>query len=107
MLPVAMLLAVGLELPSVAPQPVDYARQIKPLLAGRCASCYGALAQKAKLRLDTAAFIRKGGRNGPAIVPGRGSASLLIDAVLGRDRPRMPPENEGSPLSVEQVALLK
>src|SRR5947209_8537284 len=64
-----------------AEQP-DYLKQVKPLLAARCASCHGALAQKAKLRLDTAALIKKGGRNGPAI-SGKSGESLLIRAVLG------------------------
>ncbi len=49
---------------------VDYLRDIKPVLKARCYVCHGALKQKAKLRLDTAALIRKGGRHGPAILPG-------------------------------------
>src|SRR5947207_6964476 len=36
------------------------------LLEKKKKSCHGALAQKGKLRLDTAGFIRKGGRTGPA-----------------------------------------
>ncbi len=86
---------------------VDYVKQVKPLLAARCVSCHGALKQKGKLRLDTAAFIRQGGRSGPAIVPGNSAESLLIQAVLGLDHERMPPENEGTPLTPEQVELLK
>ena len=86
---------------------VDYLKQVKPLLEARCGSCHGALAQKAKLRLDTAAFIKKGGRSGPAVVAGKSGASPLIEAVLGQDRERMPPENEGAALSKEQVALLR
>jgi hypothetical protein len=65
------------------------------------------LAQKAKLRLDTAAFIKQGGRSGAAIVPGNSAHSLLLHAVLGKDRERMPPENEGVPLTAAQVATLK
>ena len=34
---------------------VDYARDVKPILVRRCVACHGALKQKAKLRLDTAA----------------------------------------------------
>ncbi len=88
-------------------KPVDYLKQIKPLLNSRCASCHGALSQKGKLRLDTATFIKKGGRHGPAITPGKSESSLLIDAVLGRDRRRMPPKDEGAALTPKQIALLK
>src|SRR5581483_7611530 len=87
--------------------PVDYEKEVKPLLASRCGACHGALAQKSKLRLDTAAFIKKGGRSGPAVIPGKSAESLLMDAVLGRDRPQMPTENEGIPLTKEQIALLR
>src|SRR5262249_10242173 len=64
-----------------APEPVDYLRDIKPLLRARCYACHGALKQKAQLRLDSAALIRKGGRSGPAIVPGKSTESILLDAV--------------------------
>ena len=86
---------------------VDYARDIKPVLSKRCYACHGALKQKAGLRLDTAAFMKKGGDSGPAIVAGASEDSLIIDAVTGSDGWRMPPESEGTPLSTEDVAQLK
>src|SRR4051812_37629692 len=82
--------------------PIDYARQIKPILRQRCYACHGALKQKAGLRLDTGASIRRGGKGGPAVEPGHAEESPLIERVtddtLGQ---RMPPE--GSPLTAEQV----
>src|SRR5690242_3251566 len=35
-----------------AEPPVDYLRQIKPILASRCFACHGALKQESGLRLD-------------------------------------------------------
>ena len=93
--------------PAQAAEPVDYRRDVKPILSARCYSCHGALRQKAKLRLDTAALIRKGGRSGPALVPGKSAESLLLDAVSGKDRPRMPPEKDGPALAPRQIALLQ
>jgi Protein of unknown function (DUF1549)/Protein of unknown function (DUF1553)/Planctomycete cytochrome C len=86
---------------------VDYVRDIKPVLSKRCYACHGALKQKAGLRLDTAAFMKKGGDSGPTIEPGSSDDSLIIDAVTGRDGWRMPPESEGAPLSTEDVDQLK
>ncbi|MBM4068709.1 MAG: DUF1553 domain-containing protein [Planctomycetes bacterium] len=86
---------------------VDYLKQVKPLLTSRCGSCHGPLAQKAKLRLDTAAFIKGGGRSGPAIIAGKSDESLMIHAILGRDRPRMPPRDEGKALAPAEIAVLK
>jgi len=62
---------------------VDYLRDIKPILSQHCYSCHNAKIHKGKLRLDTAALLRKGGRNGPAIVPGHADKSLLMDALRG------------------------
>src|SRR5262249_35591215 len=93
-------------LPSAA-EPVDYLRDVKPLLKARCYACHGALLQKARLRLDTAELIRKGGRSGPAVRPGKSGESILIEAVTGNGRRRMPPEEQGEALSERQIALLR
>jgi hypothetical protein len=89
-----------------AGEPVDYTRQIKPLLKARCYPCHGALKRKAGLRLDTGALIRDGGDGGPAVEPGHADESLLVDRVADSDPAfRMPPE--GSPLTPEQVSVLR
>jgi hypothetical protein len=85
-------------LPVVA---VDYEKEIKPLLKERCYACHGALKQKADLRLDTVVAMKRGGDDGDA-------TKLLIERVTTTDKAdRMPPEGEGSMLTVEQVAKLK
>src|SRR5688572_28655755 len=92
--------------PRVAAERVDYLRDVKPILAKHCASCHGAAKPKAGLRLDTAAAALKGGDNGPAIVPGKGEESLLLEAVIGDGGiDRMPLKRP--PLSAEQIATLK
>jgi hypothetical protein len=89
-----------------AAEQVDYLRDIKPLLKARCYSCHGALQQKAKLRLDTAALIRKGARHGPVVQPRNAADSLLIERVSDpEESSRMPPL--GKPLTTQQIALLK
>jgi len=85
---------------------VDYAGEVKSILSKHCYACHGAVKQKAKLRLDTAASIHKGGDSGPAVVPGHSDESLIVDAVTGQDGWRMPPESEGSPLSSGEIAAL-
>src|SRR3954451_20752369 len=93
--------------PLDAQEGVDYVRDIKPLLGRRCVACHGALKKNAGLRLDTAANMRTGGDSGPAVVAGKGSESLLIDAVTGDEDWRMPPAEEGAPLSAEEIARLR
>ncbi len=88
-----------------AAEPVDYVRKVKPILAHRCYACHGALQQKAGLRLDTAKSARAGGDNGPVVVAGKSSESLLIERVSGSRR--MPPASEGDGLKPDEIALLR
>jgi mono/diheme cytochrome c family protein len=85
-----------------AADPVDYKKEIKPVLQERCYACHGALAQKSKLRVDSGANMLKRG----VIVPGKPEESELIARVSSEDdETRMPPE--GHALKPEQIAKLK
>jgi len=104
-----LLLLVGATvLPAhlAAGETVDYLHHVKPVLKARCFACHGALKQQAKLRLDAAALIRKGGRHGPAVQPGSAARSLLVERITDpEESTRMPPQ--GKPLTEKQIALLK
>jgi hypothetical protein len=93
--------------PAWAAERVDYLTQIKPILAGRCYACHSGLRQRSGLRLDTAALLIQGGDSGPAVVPGDSQESLLVMMLIGESGVRMPPEEEGTALSSEQIALVK
>lgn len=91
-----------------AAEPVDYARQVRPILARHCYSCHGPDQQKSDLRLDTVASMLRGGNSGPAIVAHQSGASLLVDAVTkAENTSSMPPEGEGTRLSAEEVAVVR
>ena len=63
-----------------ARSPVDYVREIRPILEEHCYQCHGGevRAPSGRLRLDTRQAASKGGRSGePAIVPGKSAASPL------------------------------
>jgi hypothetical protein len=89
----------------LAQERVDYSRDIKPLLKERCIACHGALKQKARLRLDTAEAMRRGGKSGPAIIPGQPEKSLLLERICAAEGERMPPE--GKPLTARQIAFMR
>ena len=87
---------------------VDYEHDVKPILAEHCFACHGALRQASDLRLDAVQLIRKGGDRGPSVSPGASNESTLIGAVRGTgDIPRMPPEDDGTPLSEEKIEILE
>jgi hypothetical protein len=107
-----LLAALALLLPARlwAADPVDFNRDIRPILSNHCAACHGpdAHARKAGLRLDRKddAFAKhRSGRH--ALVPGDLAASELWARVSADDNERMPPPRFGKPLSREQIALLR
>lgn len=85
---------------------VDYVKEVKPILAQHCYKCHGAVEQKSGMRLDTVALALKGGKHGPAIVPGRSGESRLIQAVRGKadDLKQMPLKM--SPLAETDIAII-
>jgi mono/diheme cytochrome c family protein len=83
----------------------DYTTDVKPLLAKHCIECHGPKVQKAKLRLDTAEFLRKGGAGGTILVPGKSADSVLIQAVKGTDGVTLMPYKRPA-LKDEQIRLL-
>ena len=72
--PLAIVLnAVAYASGSFAAEPsrVDFARDVQPILKGRCFSCHDGRKHKAGLRLDVRASALRGGESGkPAIVRG-------------------------------------
>jgi hypothetical protein len=89
-----------------APPPVDYLKDVKPLLVKNCFPCHGAKVQKGELRVDTVKSLLAGGDTGPAIVPGKSAESLLFAAITGTNGvTRMPYKKP--PLTAEQTAILK
>src|SRR5262245_5174673 len=58
-----------------------------PILLRRCTVCHGARQQEAQLDLRTKASMLRGGKSGPAIVPGKPDESLLIKKVRAGEMP--------------------
>ncbi len=102
-----LLLAVFFPGLLTAAEPIDYARDIQPILTKHCTSCHGDKKQRSSLRLDSVMAARLGGNSGPAIVPGKSAASRLLIAVRGGNDEvaAMPPK--GSRLSEHEIALLR
>ena len=75
----------GLALTGTLPAatPVDYLRDVKPVLAQHCYRCHGASQQKGGMRADTVAFLKAGGDAGSALKPGKADETLLLRVILG------------------------
>ncbi len=90
--------------------PVDFVRDVRPILSDRCFICHGpdALARQSDLRLDSfeGATADLGGY--AAIVPGSPEESELLHRVShGLERERMPPVDSKLSLSVVEIETLQ
>src|SRR5262245_8243434 len=91
--------------PAGAAPPVDFNRDVRPLLAENCFKCHGpdAKERKADLRLDDRAAALEAG----VIAPGKSADSELVRRLTADDAAeRMPPPKTGKKLTAAQVALL-
>ncbi len=78
--------------------------RIRPLLAKHCYSCHGQT-EMAGLRMDSRERIVRGGKSGPALIPGKAEESLLLQAVEHRHaKLKMPP---GRKLGEKEIADLR
>jgi len=91
--------------------PINFNRDIKPILSERCFKCHGpdAAVVSAGLRLDSFEQATKDRDGRKAIVPGKPESSLLWQRISNPDRDmQMPPKDAGVPeLSDAQRQLLK
>ncbi len=90
-----------------APASITYSRDVQPILKRHCVACHRGWFPKAGLRLDSLAAIRKGGRSGPAIVPGSPEKGWLPRSLSlpNGARGKMPPGEER--LSPEEMRLIE
>jgi hypothetical protein len=100
----ALLLAAQ---PAAAEAPIDFQREIWPVLARDCVACHSVRQRYANLQLDSPRRILQGGDIGPAVVPGAPEKSELMRRLrLPADSPdRMPRERR--PLSPAELARLE
>src|SRR5687768_9184219 len=91
--------------------PVDFSREIRPILAKKCFACHGPddEQRQAGLRLDqrdgAIATLESGTI---AVVPGKSGESELVRRITSNDDgERMPPADSGIVLEPPQIELLK
>ncbi len=92
-----LVFSIALSLAAQAPDGAE-ARAV----LGTCLGCHNSKTAMSGLSLDTREGILKGGKHGPAVIPGSGS--LLLDVVRHAGAIKMPP---GGKLKDSQIAVLE
>ena len=104
-------ISLGGSKPDTHPAPVDFNREVRPILSEHCYTCHGPDENKRKagLRLDTQEGAFKELKSGNhALVSGNLTNSTLVERIVTTDEEEiMPPPKHNKPLKPEQIALLK
>lgn len=90
-------------------EPVDFAKEIMPILKRNCLACHHQKEAEGGLVLETIDSISKGGDSGPGVVANEIDASLLFTRARGTEEPLMPPEDNevgAKPLTPDELGLL-
>jgi len=91
-------------------KPVEFRTEILPFLKTNCIACHHTKDPEGQLVLESVKAILKGGDSGPAVVPGKGGESLLLQSAAHQKKPLMPPRKNkvgAGTLSPQQLGLLK
>jgi len=74
-----------------------FKKHVRPVLTERCLNCHGGNFTESELDLSTRAKLLIGGKEGPAIVPGKAAESLVIKLITHARLPAMPYEETKLP----------
>ena len=72
-------------------RPVDFAKDVQPILDEKCVACHNIAIAESRLVLEDAPAILKGGKRGPAVMPKEPEKSLLFLVASRGQQPAMPP----------------
>ena len=91
-------------------EPINFSRQIRPILSENCIACHGPddKGRKGKLRLDDEQDAKRDRKGDFVILPGKPEQSELIKRIESTDPDDvMPPPKQHKTIPAAQVALLK
>lgn len=91
-------------------RPVDFERDVIPILDANCIACHNIAIDESKLILEDVKSILKGGKRGPAVVAKDPDKSLMYQVAARAKTPHMPPmpnEVDADPLSPKQLGVLR
>lgn len=97
--------------PATAAEPVNFSRDIRPILSNTCYKCHGPdeKERQAGLRLDTPeGLLARSSAEAPIVAPGDSAASELYRRIVSDDpEEKMPPPSSGKRLAPEQIELIR
>jgi cytochrome c len=91
------LMAWGLQVKTVqaagqdeAATPEFYTTRVQPIFQANCYRCHGGMNHRGSLNIQTRAGMLKGGHEGPVLIPGDPTDSLLVRLIRHEGPPKDP-----------------
>jgi hypothetical protein len=109
-MPILFVLLLTVSLHLAVAQPVDFSRDVRPILSDTCFQCHGPdeKHRMAGLRLDTKEGAFAQTPRGPLIVPGDPAKSLLFQRISHAEKARrMPPAQAERQLTDKQIETVR
>ena len=91
-------------------RPVDYERDVYPVLEANCIACHNVAIDEGKLNLEEVELMLKGGKTGAALVPKEPDKSLIYKLAARGQKPAMPPlpnEMDAHALTPNELGILR
>ncbi|MEQ1851736.1 MAG: DUF1549 domain-containing protein [Chthoniobacteraceae bacterium] len=98
--------AFAADLPPAAKRPVDFVKDIQPLLESSCIKCHGKGKDSGGFSIETREAFLKGGDSGDVVTVGDSAKSYVVELVAGADPESVMPQR-GKRWTPEQVGLLR
>jgi WD40 repeat protein len=99
---------IALEDPALG-RPVEFERDVYPILEANCIACHNVTVSEGDLILENLDAMLKGGASGPAVVPGKPEESLIYKLTRRGEEPVMPPmpnDRQAKELTPKQLGIL-
>ena len=80
---------------------VSFANDVLPIFESRCRNCHGGNRSEEGLDLLSYADLMNGSKNGPVVLPGNASNSLLIELLVNQKMPKRGPKL--TPLQIQPI----
>jgi hypothetical protein len=91
---------------AVSAEPVEFQRDVAPILQRRCLSCHNERDHRGELSLQSADELNAGGESGTVIEAGDAESSYLLDLLIPTDGSAEMPKGQ-PPLSTEEIATIR
>src|SRR5262245_33478487 len=101
-----LLLMLGAGAAQEAAPPVDFARDIQPILRDHCLKCHNPQKKKGQFRVDSREAAFRGGVSGKVIKPGDAKGSHLFELLVSKNEDERMPQS-APPLASSQIELLR